>query len=73
MNLNKPIQEDSINWYALHVYRNKVSNCRDMVNAINPKSDIQESEKKELDKQELEKQCRLRNILKDRMLSGGVK
>lgn len=45
MNLNKPIQEDSINWYALHVYRNKVSNCRDMVNAINPKSDMQEFEK----------------------------
>lgn len=44
-----------------------------MVNAINPKSDIQESEKKELDKQELERQCKLRNILKDRTLSGGVK
>ena len=83
MNLNKPIQEDSINWYALHVYRNKVSNCRDMVNAINPISDIQESEKKEsekkesekqeLDKQELERQRKLRNILKDRTLSGGVK
>ena len=42
-----------------------------MVNAINPISDIEESEKKELDKQELEKQRRLRNILKDRTLSGG--
>lgn len=61
MNLNKPIQEDSINWYALHVYRNKVSNCRDMVNAINPKSDIQESER----------QRKLRNLLKDREISGG--
>ena len=81
MNLNKPIQEDSINWYALHVYRNKVSNCRDMVNAINPISDVQESEmkesemkeseKQELDKQESERQRKLRNILKDRTLSGG--
>lgn len=44
-----------------------------MINAINPKSDIEESEKKELDKQELEKQRKLRNILKDRTLSGGVK
>ncbi len=61
MNLNKPIQEDSINWYALHVYRNKVSNCRDMVNAINPKSDIQESER----------QRKLRNLLKDREIFGG--
>ena len=60
MNLNKPIQEDSINWYALHVYRNKVSNCRDMVNAINPKSDILESER----------QRKLRNLLKDREISG---
>lgn len=68
MNLNKPIQEDSINWYALHVYRNKVSNCRDMVNAINPKSDIQEFEK-----QELERLCKLRNTLKGRELRGGVK
>lgn len=67
MNLNKPIQEDSINWYALHVYRNKVSNCRDMVNAINPKSDIQEFEK-----QELERQQKLCNFLKDRNY-GGVK
>lgn len=63
MNLNKPIQEDSINWYALHVYRNKVSNCRDMVNAINPKSDMQESES----------QRKLRNLLKDREIFGGVK
>lgn len=63
MNLNKPIQEDSINWYALHVYRNKVSNCRDMVNAINPKSDMQESER----------QQKLCNFLKDRKLRGGVK
>lgn len=61
MNLNKPIQEDSINWYALHVYRNKVSNCRDMVNAINPKSDMQESES----------QRKLRNLLKDREIFGG--
>lgn len=68
MNLNKPIQEDSINWYALHVYRNKVSNCCDMVNAINPKSDMQESEK-----QELERQQKLCNFLKDRKLRGGVK
>ena len=66
MNLNKPIQDDSINWYALHVYRNKVSNCRDMVNAINPKSDIQEFEK-----QELERQRKLRNLLKDREIFGG--
>lgn len=66
MNLNKPIQEDSINWYALHVYRNKVSNCRDMVNAINPKSDMQESEK-----QELERQQKLCNFQKDRKLGGG--
>lgn len=66
MNLNKPIQEDSINWYALHVYRNKVSNCRDMVNAINPKSDIQEFEK-----QELERQQKLCNFLKDRNYGGG--
>lgn len=65
MNLNKPIQEDSINWYALHVYRNKVSNCRDMVNAINPKSDIQEFEK-----QELERQRKLCNFLKGRKLGG---
>ena len=65
MNLNKPIQEDSINWYALHVYRNKVSNCRDMVNAINPKSDILESER-----QESERLCKLRNILKGRELRG---
>ena len=71
MNLNKPIQEDSINWYALHVYRNKVSNCRDMVNAINPKTDILESEKQESEKQELERQRKLRNILKDRKLRGG--
>lgn len=63
MNLNKPIQEDSINWYALHVYRNKVSNCRDMVNAINPKSDMQESES----------QRKLRNLLKDREIFGGGK
>ena len=68
MNLNKPIQEDSINWYALHVYRNKVSNCRDMVNAINPKSDIQEFEK-----QELERQQKLCNFLKDKKIRGGVK
>lgn len=61
MNLNKPIQEDSINWYALHVYRNKVSNCRDMVNAINPKSDFQESER----------QRKLRNLLKNREIFGG--
>ena len=39
-----------------------------MVNAINPKSDMQESEK-----QELERQQKLRNILKDRKLSGGGK
>ena len=71
MNLNKPIQEDSINWYALHVYRNKVSNCRDMVNAINQKTDILESEKQESEKQELERQRKLRNILKDRKLRGG--
>ena len=76
MNLNKPIQEDSINWYALHVYRNKVSNCRDMVNAINPKSDIQESEnqeseRQESERQESERQRKLRNTLKDRELIGG--
>lgn len=86
MNLNKPIQEDSINWYALHVYRNKVSNCRDMVNAINPKSDIlesgkqesekqesgkQESERQESERQESERLCKLRNTLKGRELMGG--
>ena len=39
-----------------------------MVNAINPKSDMQESEK-----QELERQQKLCNSLKDRKLRGGVK
>lgn len=41
------------NWYALHVYKNKVSVCRDKLNFINEESKKSEEERNKLIPNEL--------------------
>lgn len=41
------------NWYALHVYKNKVSACRDKLNFINKESEKSEEERNSLIPNEL--------------------